>query len=148
LLRKDFLVHPSQVIEARAAGADAVLLIAACLSAAELDALLGVATDLGIGALVETHSPADLGKALASAAAVVGVNARDLETLDVDVALALEQLGRVPVDRVAVMESGIATRAQVEEAVAAGASAILVGEALMRAPDPRAKLRELLGDGG
>lgn len=147
LLRKDFLVHPSQLIEARAAGADAVLLIAACLSAGELDALLGVAADLGIGALVETHSAADLEKALASAAGVVGVNARDLETLEVDVVLALAQLARVPEDRVAVMESGITTRSQVEAAVAAGASAILVGESLMRATDPGAKLRELIGDG-
>jgi indole-3-glycerol phosphate synthase len=148
LLRKDFLVHPSQLIEARASGADAVLLIAGCLSADELDALLGVAADLGIGAMVETHSAADLEKAAASTAVVIGVNARDLDTLEVDVSLALTQLGQVPDGRIAVMESGIATRAQVEAAVAAGASAILVGEALMRAPDPRAKLRELIGNGG
>jgi indole-3-glycerol phosphate synthase len=145
LLRKDFLVHPSQLIEARAAGADAVLLIAACLSAGELAALLGVAADLGIGALVETHSAADLDKALASPASVIGVNARDLETLDVDVHLALDQLRRIPDDCVAVMESGISTRAHVEAAVEAGASAILVGEALMRSTDPGAKLRELIG---
>jgi indole-3-glycerol phosphate synthase len=145
LLRKDFLVHPSQLIEARAAGADAALLIAACLTADELAALLSVAADLGIGTLVETHSPMDLDKALASRAPVVGVNARDLETLDVDVELALEQLRRVPDDRVAVMESGLSTRMQVEAAVAAGASAILVGEALMRATDPGATLRELIG---
>jgi indole-3-glycerol phosphate synthase len=145
VLRKDFLVHPSQVIEARAAGADAVLLIAACLSAAELDSLLGIAKELGLGALVETHSTRDLDKALGSGATIVGVNARDLETLDVDLDRALERLGRIPPDRVAVLESGVATRAQVEAAMSAGASAILVGEALMRSPDPRATLRELRG---
>jgi indole-3-glycerol phosphate synthase len=145
LLRKDFLVHPAQLIESRAAGADAVLLIASCLSAGELDAMLGVAADLGVGSLVETHSAEDLDRALASAASVVGVNARDLETLEVDVDRALAQLARVPPDRVAVMESGITGPDQVKAAVAAGASAILVGEALMRAADPGAKLRELIG---
>ncbi|MBI3647840.1 MAG: indole-3-glycerol-phosphate synthase [Actinobacteria bacterium] len=147
LLRKDFLVHPSQLIEARAAGADAVLLISTCLSLTELEALLAASSDLGLGALVETHSDADLEKALAAGADVIGVNARDLESLDVDVDGALRGLGRIPPDRVAVMESGISTRAHVVAAVAAGASAILVGEALMRAPDPRAKLRELMGEG-
>jgi indole-3-glycerol phosphate synthase len=145
VLRKDFLVHPAQLIEARAAGADAVLLIAACLSAHELAALLGTSKDLGMGTLVETHSNGDLDMALASGAEVVGVNARDLETLEVELARALEQLSRIPLDRIAVMESAIAERAQVVAAVEAGASAILVGEALMRAPDPVAKLQELLG---
>jgi indole-3-glycerol phosphate synthase len=145
LLRKDFLVHPSQLIEARAAGADAVLLIVAGLSDEELAALLGTCEDLGIAALVETHSDADLDRALASDAPVVGVNARDLESLDVDVAAALARLERIPSERVAVMESGIARRADVEAAARAGASAILVGEALMRAPDPGSKIRELLG---
>jgi indole-3-glycerol phosphate synthase len=146
VLRKDFLIHPSELIESRAAGADAVLLIAACLSAHELVALLATARDLGLGALVETHSDEDLDKVLATDAAVVGVNARDLETLDVDVDRALKHLARIPDGRLSVMESGIATRAHVRAAVDAGASAILVGEALMRADDPGAKLRELLGE--
>ena len=145
VLRKDFLVHPSQVIQSRATGADAVLLIASCLRPLELAALLASAKDLGLGALVEVHSEEDLEKALGSGAPVIGVNARDLETLEVDTNRALEQLRRVPRDRIAVMESGVSTRAQVEEAVGAGASAILVGEALMRAPDPGAKIAELLG---
>ncbi len=123
-----------------------MLLIAACLSANELVAMLATAHDLGLGALVETHSDHDLEKALATDAEVVGVNARDLESLDVDVARALAHLRRIPDDRLSVMESGIATRAQVVAAVRAGASAILVGEALMRADDPGAKLRELLGE--
>jgi indole-3-glycerol phosphate synthase len=146
VLRKDFLIHPAELIESRAAGADAVLLIAACLSAHELTAMLATARDLGLGALVETHSDEDLDKVLATDAEVVGVNARDLETLDVDVDRALTHLARIPVGRISVMESGITTRAHVRAAVDAGASAILVGEALMRADDPGAKLRELLGE--
>jgi indole-3-glycerol phosphate synthase len=146
VLRKDFLIHPSELIESRAAGADAVLLIAACLSANELVAMLAMTRDLGLGALVETHSDEDLEKALATDAAVIGVNARDLETLEVDVGRALSHLSRIPTDRISVMESGISTRQQVLAAVEAGASGILVGEALMRADDPGAKLRELMGE--
>jgi indole-3-glycerol phosphate synthase len=146
VLRKDFLIHPSELIESRVAGADAVLLIAACLSASELAAMLATARDLGLGALVEAHSDEDLEKVLATDAEVIGVNARDLETLEVDVDRALSHLSRIPADRLAVMESGIATREQVVAAVAAGASGILVGEALMRADDPGAKLRELMGE--
>jgi len=146
VLRKDFLIHPTELIASRASGADAVLLIVACLTANELAAMLATARDLGLGALVETHSDQDLEKVLATDAEVVGVNARDLETLDVDVARALAHLGQVPSDRLAVMESGISTRDHVRAAVDAGASAILVGEALMRADDPGATLRELLGE--
>ena len=145
VLRKDFLVHPAQVIESRVEGADAVLLIAAALSASELKALVVMAADLGLGSLVETHSEADLDKALTTDASVIGVNARDLESLEVDPARALALLERVPGDRIAVLESGIASRADVERAAAAGASAVLVGEALMRAEDPAATLRELRG---
>lgn len=146
VLRKDFLVHPSQVIEARAAGADAVLLIAACVSADELAALEATASDLGLGTLVEAYSDDDLDAAIASGAEVIGVNARNLETLDVDVERALELIRRIPSDRLAVIESGISARAHVVAAVEAGASAILVGESLMRADDPGAKLRELIGE--
>ena len=145
VLRKDFLIHPSQLMQARAEGADAVLLITACVSPIELAALLATAKDLSLGTLVETHSEEDLAVAIESGAEVIGVNARDLETLKVDAHRALERLGHVPDDRVAVMESAIDDREQVVAAVDAGASAILVGEALMRAGDPGAKLRELLG---
>lgn len=145
VLRKDFLVHPAQVIESRAAGADAVLLIAAALSELELKAMLAVANDLGLGALVETHSADDLAKALATDAPVVGVNARDLETLEVDVERALAMLPDVPSDRVAVLESGVSTREDVERAIDAGARGVLVGEALMRSPDPGATIRSLRG---
>jgi indole-3-glycerol phosphate synthase len=145
VLRKDFIVHPSQVIESRATGADAILLIAAALTELELKALLAAAADLGLDALVETHSEEDLDKALSTDATVVGVNARDLETLEVDVDRALALLARFPQDRIAVLESGVSSRDQVTRAVDAGARGVLIGEALMRAPDPVAMLRELRG---
>jgi indole-3-glycerol phosphate synthase len=147
VLRKDFLVHPAQVIEARAHGADAVLLITASLTDDELSAMLAVARELGMGSLVETHADGELERALASGAEVIGVNARDLESLEVDVGRALERVRRIPGDRVAVFESGVRTRDDVEAAVGAGASAILVGEALMRASDPRAAMRALMERG-
>jgi indole-3-glycerol phosphate synthase len=145
VIRKDFLVHPDQVIEARAAGADAVLLITAALPRAELSAMLQTAADLGLGALVEVHTEAELGAALEAGAEVIGVNARDLETLEVDPERALELLARVPPDRIPLLESGISTRSQVERALGAGARAVLVGEALMRASDPVSAIRELRG---
>jgi len=145
VLRKDFLVHPSQLIESRAAGADAVLLIAAALADDELSALLAVARDLGLGVLLEAHAEEDLERALATGAEVVGVNARDLETLEVDGERAMRLLARVPGDRIAVLESGISRPEQAARAAAAGARALLVGEALMRAEDPAALIRALRG---
>jgi indole-3-glycerol phosphate synthase len=147
VLRKDFLLLPSQLIESRAFGADAVLLITSCLNDDELGVMLAAASDLGLGVLLETHSEEDLDRALATPAPIIGVNARDLETLQVDVGEALERIARVPRDRLVVMESGVSRPGQVRSAVDAGASAILVGEALMRAPDPRAALRALIGEG-
>jgi indole-3-glycerol phosphate synthase len=143
VLRKDFLVHPAQLIEARAYGADAVLLIMSCCSDAEIASLLSMASALGLGVLLETHSDDDLARALETDTPVIGVNARDLETLEVDVPGALARLGRIGADRVAVMESGIAGPEQASAAVEAGASAILVGEALMRAADPAAMVQTL-----
>lgn len=145
VLRKDFVVHPSQVLEARAHGADAVLLIAACLGDDELASLLAASRDLGMEPLVETHDDEDLARTLATDARIVGVNARDLESLEVDLADALNRLRRVPVDRVSVLESGIGARSDVEAALKAGASAVLVGEALMRSADPAGAIRELRG---
>jgi indole-3-glycerol phosphate synthase len=145
VLRKDFLVHPSQLIESRAAGADAVLLIAAALADDELSALLALARDLGLGVLLEAHAEDDLERALAADAEVVGVNARDLETLEVDGERAMRLLARVPGDRIAVLESGISRPEQAARAAAAGARALLVGEALMRAEDPAALIRALRG---
>ena len=145
VLRKDFIVDPAQVIEARAEGADAVLLIATCLSIDELLALEALTRDLGMAALVEAFGDEDLERALRTPAEAIGVNARDLESLEVDENRALRLLGAIPDERIAVFESGIAERAQVERATTAGAGAILVGTALMQAEDPAAKLRELLG---
>ena len=144
VLRKDFLVHPDQVLEARAAGADTVLLMASCLPDEELAWMLGVARGLGMEPLVETHSDEDLERALATDAEVVGVNARDLESLDVDVPAALGRLSRIGAGRVAVLESGIRDRDDVLAAMRAGASAILVGESLMRADDPGAAVDALI----
>jgi indole-3-glycerol phosphate synthase len=148
ILRKDFLVHPAQLAEARASGADAVLLITTALPDEELGTMLQAAKELELSALVETHSEDDLGRAIDAGASVIGVNARDLETLEVDEERAFRLLSRVPSDRVAVFESGISTRAQVERAEAAGAAAILVGESLMRAESPAAKIAELLASAG
>jgi indole-3-glycerol phosphate synthase len=144
VLRKDFVVHPAQVIEARASGADAVLLIVAALSDEELRALLETAADLGLATVVETHSDEDLRRATETDARVIGVNARDLESLEVDIDGALARVGQVPEDRIVVLESGVSTRADVDAALAAGASAILVGDALMRAEDAARAVRKLL----
>src|SRR5207247_4743107 len=144
MLRKDFIVHPAQTLEARANGADAVLLIVAAVTDAELLGLLAAAGDLGMGALVECHTEDEVVRAAASGAPVIGVNSRDLETLEVDLARGLDLVGRVPVDRVRVLESGVTTRDDVARAEAAGADAVVVGEALMRSAEPAARIRELL----
>ncbi len=141
VLRKDFLVTDAQVVESRATGADSVLLITSCLIVEELAGLLACARSDGMEPLVETHDDGDLERALATDARVLGVNARNLETLEVDVPAALERLRRIPQDRIAVLESGVTSRAHAAAAAAAGASAILVGEALMRARDPAATIR-------
>jgi indole-3-glycerol phosphate synthase len=145
VLRKDFLVDTEQVLEARAAGADTVLLISSCLNDQELASMLAACRTFAMEPLVETHSDEDLERVLATDAAIVGVNARDLETLVVDVPAALARLGRVGRDRLVVLESGIRDRAGVLAAVDAGASAILVGESLMRAADPGRAVRALIG---
>jgi len=144
VLRKDFLIDPDQLVEARAAGADSVLLIAACLDDELLDPMITAARALGMEPLLETHSDDDLERALATDAEIIGVNARDLQTLEVDVPAALGRLRSIPPGRIAVFESGIASHADVAAAVAAGAGAVLVGEALMRAADPAAAIAGLV----
>lgn len=148
VLRKDFLVDPRQLLEARALGADAALLIVAALSDGELQEMLAAAHELGLAALVEAHDRAELDRALAAGATIVGVNARDLATLDVDTDRALELVRLIPEGVRSVLESGISTRDQVVRAVDAGADAILVGEALMRADDVGGLVRRLLGTSG
>jgi indole-3-glycerol phosphate synthase len=144
VLRKDFIVDPYQVVEARAAGADAILLIVAALGDAELAALLGEARRLGLDALVETHDAAEIDRALAVGAAVIGINHRDLATFQMDMTLAAKLRPRVPSGCLVVAESGIRTLEDVRRMRSAGVDAILVGENLMRAPDPGTALRALL----
>ncbi len=145
VLRKDFLVAPVQVWEARAAGADAVLLIVRVLDDAELVDLLAAARDCGLGTLVEVHGEGELERAVRAGADVIGVNARDLATLKTDLAVTLALASQAPAGCVLVGESGIGSRADVERLAAAGVEAILVGESLMRAPDPGAAARALVG---
>jgi len=144
VLRKDFVVDPWQVWEARAAGADAVLLIVAALADAELRSLLAAATDAGLDTLVEVHDRPELDRALAAGARVVGVNNRDLRTLAVTLETSLGLAPAIPDDVVAVAESGIRTGTDVRRLREAGFDAFLVGERLMSAPEPGAALRRLI----
>jgi indole-3-glycerol phosphate synthase len=144
VLRKDFVLDPWQVWEARAAGADAVLLIVAALTDAELGELLSVAREAGMDALVEVHDRGELDRALAAGARIVGVNNRDLKTLAVSLDTALALAPAIPDDVVAVAESGIRTGVDLVRLRDAGFDAFLVGEHLMSAPDPGQALRELV----
>jgi indole-3-glycerol phosphate synthase len=145
LLRKDFLLDPYQLLEARFAGADAVLLIAEILDDDELPAMLDEVHRLGMQALVELYDAESLPRVVASGAKINGVNNRDLRTFATRLEHTLELLPRMPKDACVVSESGIRTRADVLRLEAAGVKAILVGETLMRAPDIGAKLDELRG---
>ena len=144
LLRKDFVVDEYQLLEARAAGADAILLIVSALSDLDLAALLGATRELGLEALVEAHDADEVARAVAAGAGIIGINNRDLRTFTVDRELAARLRPRVPDERVIVAESGIRDAGDVGRLRAAGIDAILVGETLMRAPDPTAALRALL----
>lgn len=143
VLRKDFLVHPLQVDESAAAGADAVLLILRILDDGEAGALLARARELGIACLVEAHDAQEVRRGLALGAGILGVNARDLDTLRVDLPRALDLLARIPDGPVRVIESGILSPGDLADAQAAGADAALVGTALLSAPDPAEALRRL-----
>ena len=144
-LRKDFLVDPYQVEEARAWGADAVLLIAAALAPEEGASLLAVAAESGLDVLVEVHGEAELAWALAAGATFVGINNRDLATFAVSLDTTERLAGLVPGGVLVVAESGIRTRADVERLQAAGCRAILVGESLMRSANIGRSVQELLG---
>ncbi|HLQ62516.1 MAG TPA: indole-3-glycerol phosphate synthase TrpC [Candidatus Acidoferrales bacterium] len=143
VLRKDFLTEEYQVLEARAAGADAVLLIVAVLRPRRLNQLLAGARGLGLEALVEVHDERELEEALLAGARVLGVNHRDLATFSLDLGLTERLAPLVPPGTLLVAESGIRDAADARRVWAAGANAVLVGEALMRAPDPAARIREL-----
>ena len=145
VLRKDFIIDPYQVIESRAAGADAVLLIAECLDDPSLGQLYRAIVDLKMTPLVELYEPANLARVLQVGARLVGVNNRDLHTFHVDLEHTLRLRPQIPGDRVVVAESGIRTRADVERLEAAGVQAMLVGESLLARPDIGAAMDELLG---
>ena len=147
LLRKDFTLEPYQVYEARAIGADAVLLIAAILDRAAAADLMALAADLGMAALVEVHTDGEVDAALAAGAGLVGINNRNLDTLATSLDVTRRLRPRVPAGVTVVAESGIAERRDVDEMVRLGVDAVLVGSALMRSADPGARVRELLGAG-
>lgn len=145
IIRKDFILDPYQLYEARLAGADAVLLIAECLDDHTLAALLVGAEELGLSALVELYDPENADRVVASGAKLIGVNNRDLRSFEVDLRHTLRMRERIPADRLLVGESGIRSRADVELLAEGGVDAILVGETLMVRADVDAAVRELLG---
>ena len=143
ILRKDFVTDPYEIAESRACGADAVLLIVAALERAQLKDLIALTRSRGIAALVEVHDQAETEAAVEAGAQVIGINHRDLKTFSVDLGLTERLRKLVPKEVVLVAESGIHTAADARRMREAGADAILVGEALMRAGDPAAQIREL-----
>jgi indole-3-glycerol phosphate synthase len=145
VLRKDFVIDPYQVYEARLIGADCILLIAAALDNAALQKLAGLAEQLGMDVLLEVHDAEELERALRIDAPLIGINNRNLRTFETRLETTLDLLSHIPDDRTVVTESGIHTPADVALMREQGVHAFLVGEAFMRAPDPGAKLAELFG---
>ena len=143
VLRKDFMVDAYQVFEARAMGADAILLIAACLDDAQMADLEATARSLHMAVLVEVHDRAELDRALQLKTPLVGINNRNLRTFEVSLQTTLSMRADVPADRLLITESGVLTRDDVHTLREAGVNAFLVGEAFMRAPDPGLALAEL-----
>ncbi len=144
-LRKDFVIDPVQVFEARAAGASAILLIVRALEDGELAELHEVAVGLGLGVLVEAHTEGEVDRALGIGARIVGVNSRDLDTFVVDVQRILPMLRALPSNVVAVAESGLRSRAAVEQVAEAGADAVLVGTHLAGHRSPETAVRTMVG---
>jgi indole-3-glycerol phosphate synthase len=145
VLRKDFTIDRYQLAEARALGADCILLIAAALTDSRLDEFTAEAFELGLDVLLEVHDAPELERALATPARLIGINNRDLRRFVTRLETTIELLPAIPGDRLVVTESGIATRADVERMRAANVHAFLVGEAFMRAPDPGTELAALFG---
>ena len=143
VLRKDFTIDPYQLYEAKAAGADAVLLVVGAMSQDELAALYREAHALDLDAIVEIHDEEELDAALDVDADVLGINNRNLEDFSVDIQRTFDLLHDVPAGKVVVSESGIHTREQIDELEQVGVDAVLIGEALMRAPDPEEAVRQL-----
>ena len=147
VLRKDFMVDEYQFLEARAHGADIVLLIVAALSKSQLKDFYDLATELGMASLIEVHTQSELESAMDISPRIVGVNSRNLKTLEVSASVFEELIPTIPSTVIRVAESGISTRADVAQAQKAGATAILVGESLVKSGDPISAMRELLGHG-
>ena len=145
ILRKDFMVDEYQFYEARAHGADVILLIVAALSKNQLDDYFHLSKELGMRALIEVHTPGELESALEMSPEIVGVNSRNLKTLDVDAQAFAQLIPQIPSTIARVAESGISTRADVEFAQEHGATAILVGEALVRSGNSNVAMAQLLG---
>ena len=145
VLRKDFMVDEYQFLEARAHGADIVLLIVAALSKSQLKDFYDLATELGMASLIEVHTQSELESAMDISPRIVGVNSRNLKTLEVSASVFEELIPAIPSTVIRVAESGISTRADVAQAQKAGATAILVGESLVKSGDPISAMRELLG---
>jgi indole-3-glycerol phosphate synthase len=142
-LRKDFLVDPYQIFEARALGADCILLIVACLEDAQMRELEKLAHALGMAVLVEAHDAAELERALALDTPLIGINNRNLRTFETRLETTLDLLPRIPKDRIVITESGILSSADVRRMRDRGVNAFLVGEAFMRADDPGTELKNL-----
>ncbi len=145
ILRKDFMIDEYQFLEARAAGADVVLLIVAALSKNQLKDYYDLATELGMAVLVETHTHQEIEDAMEIEPRIIGVNARNLKTLEINLNAFAELIPEIPSSIIRVAESGISARSEVEIAQSAGAQAILVGETLVKSGDPRAAIDQLLG---
>jgi indole-3-glycerol phosphate synthase len=145
VLRKDFMVDAYQIYESRCMGADAVLLIAACLDDAQMKDMEAIAFGLDMAVLVEVHDPAELERALKLKTPLIGINNRNLKTFEVSLDTTLALRSRVPADRILVTESGIHTREDVLRMGASGVNAFLVGEAFMRVPEPGEALEALFG---
>ena len=145
LLRKDFIIDPYQVFQARVAGADAILLIAAALSDLQLRELAELATRLELDTLLEIHNSVELERALKLPVDLIGINNRDLQTFETDLNVTEQLAGKIPESQLAVAESGIHNRADIERLQRAGAGAFLIGESLMRESDIEGKLFGLLG---
>ena len=146
VIRKDFIVDPYQVVEARAIGADCVLLIAACLDDAALAELTTLAGTLGLDVLTEVHDATELDRALSLPGKLIGINNRDLRTFEVDLQTTLGLVDRIPEDRLLITESGIHSARDVALMRGHGVHAFLIGESLMRAEDPGARLAMLFSD--
>ncbi len=147
VMRKDFIIDPYQVCESRAYGADAILLIVAILTPRKLKQLLSLARKLGMACLVEAHNKGEVRIAVDSGARIIGINNRDLTTMKTDIVTTARLRPLIPQDRIVVSESGISDRQDVLRMQALGVDAVLVGEALMAAPDIAARLKELDGQG-